>query len=71
MLTTEPLLSIDVHNMRENPSLVPEKMVAFKIKATNKRRKRKNFGQSALGAKRSPSAVKSVSAACRQGRGTP
>ncbi|TKS79937.1 AT-hook-containing transcription factor [Collichthys lucidus] len=25
MLTTEPLVSIDVHNMRENPSLDPEK----------------------------------------------
>lgn len=42
MLTTAPLLSIDVHNMRENPSLVPKKMVAVKIKSPIKGEGKKN-----------------------------
>lgn len=63
MLTTEPLVSIDVHNMRENPSLVPEKMVAFKNEPT---RKTKNLWSKAAGRaevnreRRSPNVVKSA-----------
>lgn len=44
-------MSIDVHNMRENPSLVPEKMVAFKMNPLIEEKNVKNFGQSAAGAK--------------------
>lgn len=40
MLPTEPLVSIDVHNMRENPSLVPESMVAFKMNPQIKEKKK-------------------------------
>lgn len=73
MLTSEPLVSIDVHNMRENPSLVPEKMVAFKNKNQQGRKKKgkKLFGQkeSVNQAKRSPDVVKS--AECSQVKGNP
>lgn len=69
MLITEPLESIDVHNMRENPSLVPKKMVAFKINPQIKGGKK--LGQSTLSARRSPNVVESLSAECRQGRVTP
>lgn len=64
MLTSEPLVSIEVHNMRDNPNLVPEKMVAFKNKSQQERKK--IFGQRESGnrrrtvQKKSPNLVKTA-----------
>lgn len=64
MLTTEPPVSIEVHNMRGNPNLVPEKMVAFKKKSQQERTKKTLFkGKQAIRGepyKKSPNLVKSV-----------
>lgn len=78
MLTSEPLVSIEVHNMRDNPNLVPEKMVAFQNKSQQERKK--IFGQRESGNRRRTVKKKITqfgqdcdcpSAECEQGKVTP